>query len=90
MSGRGVDFLENWIQQNVTETDRKGSRERAKELADKCIEEAATNDITIDDMEPEWGSVETIIHEAMQDVLADELEFWKAWAVKRDKKRRLH
>lgn len=37
MSGRGIDFLENWIQQNVTEADKKDSRERAKELAVKCI-----------------------------------------------------
>jgi hypothetical protein len=41
MSGRGIDFLANWLQRNVTEADKKGSRERAKELADKCIAEAA-------------------------------------------------
>jgi hypothetical protein len=75
MSGRGIDFLENWIQQNVTEADRKGRKERAKVLAGKCIEEAAAIGITIEDMEPEWGSVETIIYEAMQDVLGAELEF---------------
>ena len=53
MNGRGIDFLENWTQQNVTEADMKGSKERAKELADKCIAEAAASGITIDDMEPE-------------------------------------
>jgi cytosine/adenosine deaminase-related metal-dependent hydrolase len=88
MSGRGIDFLENWIQQNVTETDKKGSRERAKELAEKCIIEAAANGITIDDMEPEWGSVKSIIYEAMQDILGEELEFWKAAAALRDRRER--
>jgi hypothetical protein len=40
--GCGIDFLENWVQQNVTEADKKGSPERAKELADKCLAEPAT------------------------------------------------
>lgn len=83
MTGRGIDFLENWIQQNVTEADKKGSRRRAKELAIICIIEAAANGITIDDMEPEWGSIESIIYEAMQDILGDELKYWKAVAAMR-------
>ncbi len=86
MSGRGIDFLENWIQQRVTEADRKGSKERAKELADKCITEAAALGITMDDLEPEWGSVEEIIFDAMQDVLGDELEHWKIFAAIRERR----
>ena len=66
MSGRGIDFLENWIQQDVTEAEKKGSHERAKELAEKCIAEAAANSITINDMEPEWGTVESIIRDVLQ------------------------
>jgi hypothetical protein len=86
MSGRGIDFLENWVQQNVTEADKKGSPERARELADRCIAEAAANGITIDDMEPEWGSTEEIIFDAMQDVLGDELVFWKGVAAIRERR----
>lgn len=56
MSGHGIDFLQNWIQLNVTDTDKKGSRERAKELADRCIADASGNGFTVDDMEPEWGN----------------------------------
>jgi hypothetical protein len=41
--------------------------------------------LTVDDMEPEWGSVEDIIYDAMQDVLGDELVFWKTFASARDK-----
>jgi hypothetical protein len=88
MSGRGIDFLENWLQRNVTEADKKGSRDRAKELADKCIAEAAAPGITIDDMEPEWGSVETIIYEAMQNGINAEVEFWKKVAAMRDRRER--
>ena len=31
-------------------------------------------------MEPEWGGVEEIIYDAMQDVSGDELVFWKGEA----------
>jgi hypothetical protein len=58
MSGRGIDFLENWVNKNVTAVDRKGSQNRAKELASQCFADAAVLGITVDDMEPEWGSVE--------------------------------
>ena len=83
MSGRGVDFLENWVGKNVTDADRNGSRERALALAAECIADAAALGITVDDMEPEWGSVETIIHEVMQNDMDAELEFWKSFAAAR-------
>ena len=38
------------------------------------------------DMEPEWGSVEEIIYDAMQDVLGDELEHWKIFAAVRERR----
>jgi hypothetical protein len=65
MTARGVEFLENWIQQNITDADKHGTRERAKALAERCIAEAAVFEISLDDLEPELGSVETIIYEAM-------------------------
>jgi hypothetical protein len=33
-------------------------------------------------MEPEWGSVESMIYEAMQNDIVAELEFWKKFATK--------
>jgi hypothetical protein len=33
MSRRGIDFVENWINTNVTDADLKGSQSRANELA---------------------------------------------------------
>ena len=53
------------MNKNVTNADRPSSRERAKELADRCIAEAAVLEISLDDMEPELGSIEKINYEAM-------------------------
>ena len=36
MSGGGIDFLEDWVNNNVTAADRKGSQDRAMELAAQC------------------------------------------------------
>ena len=90
MSGRGIDFLENWLNKNVTDADRHGSRERAKGLAERCVAEAAALEISLEDMEPEWGSVETIIYEAMQNDIDAELEFWRTFAARRDKNETRH
>ena len=56
MSGRGIDFLGNWVNKNFTAADRKGSQDRATELAAECYQVAAAFGISIDDMEPEWGT----------------------------------
>ena len=86
VSGREIDFLENWVNKNVTVADRKGSQDRATELAPQCYADAAELGITIDDMEPEWGRVEEIIYDAMQDMLGDELVFWKTVAAIRQRR----
>ena len=83
MSGRGLDFLENWLNLYVTDADRHGSRERANELAARCVADAASLGIAVDDMEPEWASVETVIYEAMQNDVEAELAFWKSYAATR-------
>jgi D-tyrosyl-tRNA(Tyr) deacylase len=65
MSGRGVDFLKNWIAGNVTEVDKYASHDRAKDLVVKCVGEAKAAGLTLDDMELEPGDLETMIYEAM-------------------------
>jgi hypothetical protein len=80
MRGKGIDFLEDWIYLNVTEDYRQGDRFRAKALANRCIADAAAAGITIDELIPEWGSVETIIYEAMQYDKDTEVEYWKHFA----------
>jgi len=61
MNGRGIDFLGNWIQNNVREADKGGDAFRAIVLAHKCREDAGAHGITVDDMEPDFGTVEKII-----------------------------
>jgi len=80
MRGRGIDFLENWVNKHVTVADSKGSQDRATELSAQYYAAAAAIGITMDHMEPEWGNVEEIIFDAKQDVLGDELVFWKTVA----------
>jgi hypothetical protein len=65
MSPRGINFLENWIDGNVTEADKYGSHERAKELAVQMEADGKAQGIMFDDMESKFGSLETIIYEAM-------------------------
>jgi hypothetical protein len=65
MSGRSSNFLENWIDGNVTEADKYGSHGRAKELAAQCKADAKAQGIALEDIAPEFGSLETIIYETM-------------------------
>ena len=85
MSGRGIDFLENWIQQKAIVKDKNCTHQRAAELAAHCIQEAAHLGLSIDEMEPEFGSVQTIIHETAHYEMEEELNFWKTYAAARDK-----
>jgi hypothetical protein len=80
MSGKGIDFLVDWIRRNVTDDERCGDRFTAKALADRCIADAAKAGVRIDDMDPEQGTVETIIYEATQNYVDAEPEFWKRFA----------
>ncbi|MBC8038579.1 MAG: DUF768 domain-containing protein [Rhizobiales bacterium] len=65
MSKQAIEFLEGWIDQHVTHEEKGGDSTRAITLADMCREAAATLGISFDEIKPEFGTVETIIHEAM-------------------------
>jgi hypothetical protein len=65
MSARGMEFLENWIARNITDSDRPGSRELATILAARCKGEAASKGIALIELEPEFVTVEMAIYEAM-------------------------
>lgn len=80
MSSESLDFLEDWISDNVTDDFRHGDRFQAKALAERCIAEAAAAGISVDGLIPEWGSVETIIYEAMQYDRDMEVEYWNNFA----------
>ena len=65
MTARGVDFLENWIQKNVTTGAPPDDPLRASVLAKRCMDEAAAEGIMLEDIKPYTGSVESHIAEAM-------------------------
>ena len=65
MTARVKDFLETWIDGNVTEADKYGSHERAKELAAQLEADAKAQGIALDNIEPKFGSLEAIIYEHM-------------------------
>ena len=39
MTGRGIDFIEDWIAKDVTAAEFQSTPQRAVELADQCIAE---------------------------------------------------
>ena len=65
MSKQAVEFLEGWIDRHVIHAEKGSDSTPAATLADMCREAAATLGISFDDIKPEFGTVETIIHEAM-------------------------
>lgn len=84
MSERGTDFLRTWIEKNVTDADRHGPPNRAMALADRCIAEAAKVGISASDLEQTWGTIESIIYEAMRSDVETMRKLWRAFARARD------
>ena len=65
MNGHAIDFLENWIQKNVTALSASDDPMRASVLAMRCIAEAAAEGITHEEIKPDTGSLESHIFDAM-------------------------
>ena len=84
MSERGADFLRTWIEKNITDADRHGSPIRAMTLADHCIAEAAKVGISASDLEQTWGTIESIIYEAMRSDVETMRKLWNAFSRARD------
>ena len=80
MSERGTDFLRTWIEKNVMDADRNGSPNRAITLAEHCIAEAAEVGIPASDLEQTWGTIKSIIYEAMQSDVETMRKLWGAFA----------
>ena len=63
MSARGLDFLENWISENIPR--QNGDQAMAGKLAGKLIADGITVGFTLADMELEEDDVEKYIREAI-------------------------
>ena len=65
MSARGAEFLEAWIQKNVTPGRPPDDPLDASVLAMRCIAQAAAEGLTLEEIQPDSGSLESNIAEAM-------------------------
>ena len=65
MKARGADFLEKWIQKNVTAGKPPGDPLTASVLATRCIAQAAAEGLTLEEIQPDSGSIESHIADAM-------------------------
>jgi hypothetical protein len=65
MTARGVEFLEIWLKKNVTAGAPPEDPLTASALAMRCIAEAAAEGLTLEDIKPDTGSVESHIADAM-------------------------
>jgi hypothetical protein len=65
MSARGIEFLETWLQKNVTAGDIPDDPLHASALAMRCIVEAAAEGLTLEEIQPDSGSLESHIFDAM-------------------------
>ena len=65
MTTRGVEFLEAWIVKNVAALGLSDEPMRATNLAMRCIADAAAAGLTLEEIQPETGSVESHIADAM-------------------------
>jgi hypothetical protein len=65
MAARGVEFLESWIQKNVSAGAPPDDPLTASVLATRCIAEAAAEGLTLEEIQPDSGTVESHIADAM-------------------------
>ena len=70
MSKQGIEFLESWLSEHITECLREAvdgdGASLSVELAERLIADAEKAGIALDDLEPELGAPEVLIREALE------------------------
>ena len=70
MTKQGIDFRDRWIVDHVTEGIKKAVEDDAAslsvELAERLIADAEKAGLALDDLEPELGTPDTLIREALE------------------------
>lgn len=70
MSKQGIEFLDRWITEHVTEGIKKAVEGDAAslsvEMAERLIADADKAGLALDDLEPEFGVPEVLIREALE------------------------
>lgn len=70
MSKQGVEYLQSWLAEHITEglkqaVDGDGAS-LSVELAERLIADAEKAGLALDDLEPELGAPEVLIREALE------------------------
>jgi hypothetical protein len=66
MSQRGIDFLRRWITDNINAAEYPPLNEtRAKVFAEQCAADACKEDISVEEIEVEFGDLTDCMSEAM-------------------------
>ena len=69
MSKEGLEFMDRWITEHVTEGIKQAvDRDAASlsvEMAERLIADAEKAGLALDDLEPEFGAPEVLIREAL-------------------------
>ena len=70
MNKRGVEFLERWIAEHVTEGIKEAvdgdAASLSVEMAERLVADAEKAGLTLADLEPEFGAPEVLIREALE------------------------
>ena len=70
MSKQGIEFLDRWIIEHVTEGGKKSmdsdSASLSVEMAERLIADAEKAGLALDDLEFKFGAPETLIREALE------------------------
>ena len=70
MSKQGIEFLESWLAEHVTEGIKKSvdgdGASLSVEMAERLIADAERAGLALDDLEPEFGAPEVLIREALE------------------------
>jgi hypothetical protein len=70
MSKQGIDFLNSWLAEHITEgikqaVDGDGAS-LSGEMAERLLADAEKAGLALDDLEPEFGAPEVLIREALE------------------------
>ena len=65
MTGKGLDFLNDWLPKHLVESGAGGGLTRAKRLAGEFYKDAKADGLPMLDLEGEFADVEKIINDAM-------------------------
>jgi len=66
MSVRGLEFLERWIEENVLDQSFAEKNDEAAELADRCVDAAKAEGISVQEMEEEVGNLVLFIADTLE------------------------